>query len=350
MLTRKAVEERAKAMPTSTAKSSVEALHERKEETAEKKCERELTAWLRTNAVKGTEKAYSPYQKQFQTFCEERTLQPFPAAPATVGAFLQFLLEERKLSRSSINVAASAVAAEYKLSDFPSPTVSPLVRAVKKTIARRTLPSRAKKPLTLEILARIVENAKPGDWLDGRDNFILVLLFSAALRESEEMGLGAEDVWMENMNVRGKDEEILCVFVEKSKNDQRRIGHTRLIAAASDTRVCPVHWFKSWQKARNKDARQLFHAERGIKKLSNSTPNSRLKVRLERIGLDAKEFGSHSGRRGMITAAAEKGVAERLLQRHGNWKSDAVRLYIDESVENRLAVSTAVLRDAIPVG
>ena len=46
-----------------------------------------------------------------------------------------------------------------------------------------------------------------------------------------------------------------------------------------------------------------------------------------------------------MTEAAREGVEERLLKRHGNWESDDVRVYINDSPQRRLAVSEALLRD-----
>lgn len=305
----------------------------------------DLQEWLHDNGVKGTQKAYETYLKQFRAFCDERKLAVFPASPVVVGSFLKFLAEERGLSASAVNIAAAAISSQYTLADIVSPTQSPLVKAVKKTVKRSKPASKPKKPLTVETMRRIVEDSRKGSWIDERDNCLLILLFVGALRQSEEVSLTAEDAWVEVMTVREAPEDVLSIFVEKSKTDQERHGHTRLIGSASDKLLCPIRLFRRWLEIRDSKCEWLFHARSSNARLSKDLPNGRLKARLKRIGIDPKEYGSHSGRRGAMTEAAKKGVDERLMKRHGNWRSDAVRLYIEESVEARLAVSNALLRD-----
>jgi integrase len=100
---------------------------------------------------------------------------------------------------------------------------------------------------------------------------------------------------------------------------------------------------KRWLGLRNGRCAWLFHSRTSTSKLSSDTPRARLKKRLQRIGIDPAPYGSHSGRRTLATTAAKKGIQERLIKKHCNWKSDVVYQYIEESVENRLSVSAALL-------
>ena len=63
------------------------------------------------------------------------------------------------------------------------------------------------------------------------------------------------------------------------------------------------------------------------------------------IGIDSSDYGSHSCRRGGATAAVAANVDIHLVKRHGNWKSDAVYLYVVDSVKARLSVSGAILAE-----
>jgi hypothetical protein len=66
-------------------------------------------------------------------------------------------------------------------------------------------------------------------------------------------------------------------------------------------------------------------------------PNKILKKLLKcRPDVDAALYGSHSLRKNGCTEAAAAGVQIRLLKSHGNWKSDAMFLYIKSSLEERL--------------
>lgn len=140
----------------------------------------------------------------------------------------------------------------------------------------------------------------------------------------------------------GVVEEVMYVFVEKSKTDQARRGHTIVISRADNPLVCPIQWFKKWVAVRKPTAPYLFHHFNSIRKLASDTPRSRIIYWLSLIGADAARYGSHSARKGGATAAAARHIEERLIRRHGNWKSDCVYKYISESIERRLSVSRAV--------
>ena len=54
------------------------------------------------------------------------------------------------------------------------------------------------------------------------------------------------------------------------------------------------------------------------------------------------KIGTHSMRAGGATLAANSGIAERLLKRHGRWRSDAYNNYVADSLENKLQVTKSM--------
>lgn len=107
--------------------------------------------------------------------------------------------------------------------------------------------------------------------------------------------------------------------------------------------ACVEAWLAMGQEERAGEA-PLFPKEDGGE-MSEDTPRGRLHVWLRRVGeLDEYVFGFHSLRAGAATAAAKAGVPERLLKLHGNWASDAVRVYIRPDVAERTRVSAALGR------
>ena len=85
------------------------------------------------------------------------------------------------------------------------------------------------------------------------------------------------------------------------------------------------------------------HLQRVIMSYSRSL--ELVKQALERAGIDSTEYGTHSLRSGGTTAAARAHVVERLIQRHGGWKSASSKnCYISDSLEDALSVSRAVLQ------
>ena len=70
-----------------------------------------------------------------------------------------------------------------------------------------------------------------------------------------------------------------------------------------------------------------------------------VKQTLEPAGIDWTEYGTHRLQSCGTTAAARAHVAERLIQRHGGWKSASSKnCYISESLEDALSVSRAILQ------
>jgi site-specific recombinase XerD len=301
----------------------------------------EATAWIKANGVPNTVKAYGVYGRQFEAFCLLHNRAFFPAAPSTVALFMKSL-QERGLAIATINgVALSAINSSYKLSEFVSPTASSLVREAKCVISRTAKPAgKGKLPLTAVMLLAIVAVAKQS-LIDIRDIFMVILMMAAFLRESEVVAIRISEIWLELID----GVEVLFVLVFKSKTDHVRNGHTIVIAAATaNPSICPLAWYKRWLAARNKDALYLFHNSCNSAQLSPSTPCGRVKLLLERINIDPAPYGSHSCRKGGCTAAARAGINIRLLMRHGNWKSEAVYLYIRDTLQDRLSVSAAVFK------
>ena len=108
-------------------------------------------------------------------------------------------------------------------------------------------------------------------------------------------------------------------------------------------RLCPISWYHLYLELRGEHQSPFLfvRADKAKSRLADRVPNQRLKVRCAQAGLDSAEFSSHCFRHGGATAAAAGGAVERLLKLHGRWTSDAVRVYIKESLGNRLSVSRA---------
>jgi integrase len=180
-------------------------------------------------------------------------------------------------------------------------------------------------------------------YIDVRDRFMLQLMFLGLLRESEVVSLKRADVRLND----DRGQLYLSVFVNTSKTDPGGEGDLVVIEAnIRRPRLCIVQTYLDYCIRRNPAATFLFHSSlknANLKKpLSSTLPCDRLKFWLGRLGVDPSPYGSHSCRRGGTTAAAAAGISERLLQRHGRWKSLCVRIYIVEHLRHRLSVSRAI--------
>ena len=298
-----------------------------------------LRAWIESNRNHNSQRSYSTYGRQYSAFAHANQLPP--ESDITLAACM-YDAYKRGLSRSTIcNSIPTAASNMFRYDTDNSPSVSPLVREMKKTITRLTPPSTAKLPVTPDMLKRLAFLVKP-TYKSIRDFYIVLLMFLGFMRESEAAALSYSDVWIERVD----DRDVLFVYVEKMKNDQDRIGHTIVISEAHGSPINPAAWHKLYTSARGGGHANapFFNTAIGARKgLAPTTPNHIIKRLLRSINIDPDPYGSHSLRRGGVTAAVAKGIEMRLVARHGNWRSNAVYTYVSDSISQRLSVSQALL-------
>jgi integrase len=231
----------------------------------------------------------------------------------------------RNLSRNTIiSAIPSAVSDIFRYTDV-TPSVSPLIKSVKRAIRATTAPPTSKLPITMQHLT-LIARITPSTFIGVRNTFILMLMFLGFLRESEAAALGDADIWEQDIGTS----IVIFIFIEKSKTDQARDGHTVVLEAAPGSHLCPVMWLRAF-RALNPIGSSLFlfvNSPKRDKPLAATTPNHILKAALSSINVDPKPYGSHSLRRGGVTAAVAAGVAMHVIARHGNWRSNAVFAYV----------------------
>lgn len=286
---------------------------------------------------KPTRKCYAPHQRDYTSFAAAKDLPV--RSESTLSMFMRHSLENRKLGRSVIvDTIPAAVNDMFRFEQGPSPSKSEMVRQTKAIVRKRTKPSRPKLPIKVVQLKAMLAKCRRTS-MDVRDMFILILMFTGFLRESEVARLGPEDVWL----AREENMDVLFVYVSiMSKADKYRTGATIVISASPASALCPVKWFHTYMRVRRQDATSFFHQESKAEPLAAATPYHIVRNWLEKIGVDPKPYGSHSLRRGGTSKAAAGKVALHLLKRHGRWKSDAVFLYIVDELSERLSVTASL--------
>ena len=146
------------------------------------------------------------------------------------------------------------------------------------------------------------------------------------------------------------------MFIEKSKTDVYRDGNWVLIANG-ESKLCPASLLRLYLRKANLEDLQspefLFRAiskgkfveklRKTPKHISYSRVRELLLAALKKIGLNVKDYGTHSLRSGGATAAANADVPDRLFKRHGRWQSDKAKDgYVKDNVTRLLSVSRAL--------
>ncbi len=164
--------------------------------------------------------------------------------------------------------------------------------------------------------------------LDRRDRALLLLGFAAALRRSELVGLRFGDVRFE--------EEGLVLTLRRSKTNQEGRLETIAVAYGSESTTCPVRAVRGWLAAAGIDGGPLFC---GLTPQGGLRPTALVdrmvahvvKRRCKAVGIDPSAVAGHSLRRGFATAAARAKKPDRMIKRHGRWKSTAMlERYIED--------------------
>jgi integrase len=331
--------------------------------------ERELQQWLQDSRNANTTRTYDSNMRQFVAWAEgpgsAELLVPIDAARPTqaqVAAYMRYMVMQQQRPMSTVGLHLSAIANHVRFvseEDYSNPTRDPLIKAMKAVLTDYAPRPGAhqKKALdwdTLNLLQRtIAEHARKstsvaGQWLGQRDWAMFLMAFFFLLRRSEVTRMRRQDVCVMQL---ATGERVLQVYVhEKSKNDRERRGHTRVAAARPRQAICVMRTVAQYVLAceqstpRRLDAPDdpLFPRMEGGA-MAGDTPNGRLQHWLSAAGVAAPtSYGFHSLRAGAATDAYRNGATEDWIKQHGNWKSDAVKIYIRQGIEEQLA-TTAVL-------
>jgi integrase len=184
-----------------------------------------------------------------------------------------------------------------------------------------------------------------------------LLGFFFFLRRSEVMRMRRKDVSFAQLTTEnGTRTRILQIYVnEKSKNDSERKGHTRLAAERTEKEICVFRSMVDYLQACGVESTRkigeaaddpLFPRLEGGA-MATDTPGGRLHHWMEVAGIEEpSKYGFHSLRAGAATDAHRNGVTEGVIKAHGNWKSDAVKVYIRQSTAERLSATAALGRGA----
>jgi len=131
---------------------------------------------------------------------------------------------------------------------------------------------------------------------------------------------------------------VLTFRTSKTNQFASRI-HSVPLFKTQDSKLCPV------TALQNMIARIPAPPDSPAFLLPNRKPvtyhmlNSNLKFLIKLIGLDPKDYSSHSFRRGGATLAFQANVEPELIKFHGDWKSDAYLVYLEYNFTQKLSVS-----------
>ena len=269
--------------------------------------------------------------------------------PAQQDYFALFLILHIKTSNSvsPCNSLLSAVSWAHRKLGFISPTEHDLckqiIQAGRRMLGR--IPINRKLPLAQMYIRKLFERYSEGS-LDKLQILCLIVLgFFAFLRWDDLSQWRVSDIHLRSDHA--------AVFLEKRKNDQYREGSKVLVARCIP--FCPVSLIEKFlcmggHKADSPLFRKICHTKGGFslrsQKFSYTRALEEVRAMLKSIGLDPLKYGLHSmrsGGGGGASLAAAIGIHDRLIMRHGVWKSESSKnRFIKEATESLLSVFKAL--------
>jgi site-specific recombinase XerD len=281
---------------------------------------------------KNTKTAYNSDFTQFAYFCAKNDKKCLPADVETVSAYLASIIDKKY---STICRACVSIKRFHNESGHESPTESKSIKDLLKGIRRNNgISCDSATPILFDDLGKMVD-AQERTIRGRRNQAILLLGWSAALRRSEIVALNVDDIKIlpEGMTVK----------ITRSKTDQEGKGSVLFIPRAPEGTLCCVGYVDRYLAfVTSTDNGPLFRRVRrtnlnmfydfgNSERLSAQTITDIVKESSKLIGLDPLKYSAHSLRRGFATQCGRLGIPERFIARQTRHVSmEVLRKYIDD--------------------
>ena len=279
-----------------------------------------------------TIRAYASDWRQFEAWCDERSLEALPARAEAVATYLAVLAQAGRAD-STIGRHLAAIGWQHRQKGHVPPTARDQRMVIADTLAgirreARARPSNRKAAIAASDLLMMIAAVRGIGSKAVRDRAILALGLASALRRSELVALELTDVQLVKEGAR--------LTIRHSKTDQE--GEGQVIAIPHGTTILPVARLKAWLAVRGDTPGPLFtrFAPRG--ELTGLAMSDRAIARIVQkyaglAGLDASKLGGHSLRAGFLTEAARSGASLPKMQEVSRQKKLEVLLGYIRSVE-----------------
>ncbi len=292
--------------------------------------------YARAARTEGTLRVYAHAWGQWDAWCRLMHTRALPANPSAVAAYLAELARNGGASVSHIRVTLAAIQFAHQAAghglDRKHPALAHILAGITRKQAR---PVRQASPLSLADLRKLIVGITGDDIRAKRDRALLLVGFFGALRRSEICKL----------DVTGPSPiEITAQGLKLHLTDTKTSAETQTVALPRrNDDLCPVAAVERYLEAAQISTGPLFRpvskAGRLIDRgLDASSVRHVLQERVRMawahdceaaLSQRMARLSPHSLRAGFITAAANAGAPEHVIQRTSRHKSiEVLRSYI----------------------
>jgi integrase len=274
---------------------------------------------------KNTQRAQRADGAIFQAFCEANELAFFPAAPATIRAFIEHCVSEQK-KPATIRRYVATIARAHIAAGLSSPCASEPVQLALKEMGRLTT-SRQRQALALgwKVIKEFIESAGEGLRAD-RERALLCVAYDTMARRSELVAFNLEDIeFMPNGSG--------TMLIRRSKTDQAGEGATTYLS--HDT----VKWLRIWLENAGIDEGAIFRRLVGRNRVGDRLHADIIADIYKRVarwvGMAAKQVNQVSGHSVRVGAAQDLlalNIDLASIMQVGRWKSSRMPMRYGEEV------------------
>jgi integrase len=308
--------------------------------------QRKVSTYKERARTKSTLRAYRTDWKRFLEWCARGKHLPFPASEDVIVAYL--LEISTYMKPASLQRAYAAIRVVHLAKDEPLPRqlgVTNAMERIRRERAASDLPGVVKKR-ALEGEQVIEAVSKLPLTLTGlRDRVVLLFGFAIGQRRAEIAAVRVQDV--------EPIPEGLSVRIRRSKTDQAGEGATVPVIREGGA-GCPVAAVEAWLEASGIEDGALIrriHRSGSVdpRGLSPGGVAQIVKAAAKALGLNPREYGGHSLRRGFVTSAAKAGrPVDAIMNQTGHKNVKTVMGYIDESTRVQRAAGRGLLASKLP--
>jgi integrase len=210
-----------------------------------------IAAAVDAELAASTRETYACGWRQWERWCSGRGIQPRPALPEAIAAFLTERAEAG-VHLTMLDCYCSGIAYRHRQEGLADPTADFLVRRVRRGLRRilGVAPIRQAHPLTVAELGQIVTAIDTDDAKDLRDRAFLLLGCASAMRPGEISALNVEDLQRKPTGV--------LISIRRSKTDPDAQGQLVGVARGDNRLTDPIRALDQWLKVRPPGPGALF--------------------------------------------------------------------------------------------
>ncbi|XP_073431916.1 uncharacterized protein [Dendrobates tinctorius] len=288
-----------------------------------------LMPLIRASVTPATWQVYGKAWEEWCSLVKGRPVDTCVRTRCDVVVELLNLLKSRGASGTLVQRNLTGIAFFFQLMGWANVTKYFFIKQAVKGWRRLQPSQECRRPISLSLLHDIItksETVCKSQYESALISTAFAIAFFGALRISELVphsktaligGLINEDLEICSDALRFR--------VRKSKCDPTGRGSWVLVKALEGP-ICPVKIVRHYAVIRHESRFFLSHTDGSP--LTKYQFHTIFKKCLQAVGVDPKEYGTHSFRIGAATEAARAGAAEAEVQRLGRWKSACFARYI----------------------